>query len=77
MVRCKGHLEGTGCTRASKYTTAMNWKLWQLCYGCARKLHPEAYEDQPNHGVGDNKLNVKVYSDLITMPMPVPVIMQT
>ena len=44
MVLCLGHKKGTGCfirTRNSQNT--VNWENWQLCYSCARKLHPEYY----------------------------------
>jgi hypothetical protein len=48
---------------------AINWGNWQLCYDCARILHPEYYKDKPHHGTGENKLNVRVYEDLVTIPM--------
>lgn len=28
-----------------------NWEKWQLCYSCARELHPEFYKNKKNHGV--------------------------
>ena len=34
----------------------MNWKEWQLCYRCAKKIHPKAYKDIPNHGTGCSRM---------------------
>jgi len=52
LATCLGHKEGTGCTHRSRSTQKReNWEKWQLCYTCARKLHPEFYENKKNHGV--------------------------
>ena len=67
-MRCQGHKYGTGCMKTSSYPDAENWKMFQMCYGCAKKLHPEFYATKPDHGVGDNRLNARVYADMITVP---------
>ena len=52
LATCLGHRYGTGCYHRSRSTQKRdNWELWQLCYNCARKLHPEYYEDKKHHGV--------------------------
>ena len=52
MATCLGHRLGTGCTHRSRSTQKRdNWELWQLCYRCARKLHPEYYKNKKDHGV--------------------------
>ena len=52
MATCLGHRNGTGCSHRSRSTQKReNWEKWQLCYACARKLHPEYYADKKNHGV--------------------------
>ena len=52
MATCLGHRYGTGCQHRSRSTQKRdNWELWQLCYRCARKLHPEYYKDKKDHGV--------------------------
>ena len=52
MVQCLGYRQGTGCSHRSRSTQKRdNWELWQLCYECARKLHPNYYKDKKNHGV--------------------------
>ena len=53
LATCLGYRNGTGCTNRSRSTqNQLNWEKWQLCYSCARKLHPEYYANKPNHGVG-------------------------
>lgn len=52
MATCLGHRYGTGCMYRSRNTQKRdNWEKWQLCYKCARILHPEFYEKKHNHGV--------------------------
>ena len=52
MATCLGHRFGTECYHRSRSTQKRdNWELWQLCYKCARILHPEYYKDKKNHGV--------------------------
>lgn len=52
MAQCLGHKEGTDCYHRSRYTQKRdNWENWQLCYKCARILHPEFYKNEKNHGV--------------------------
>lgn len=52
MATCLGHREGTGCLHRSRSTQKReNWVKWQLCYTCAKKLHPEFYKNKKNHGV--------------------------
>ncbi len=52
MATCLGHREGTDCHHRSRSTQKReNWENWQLCFKCARKLHPEFYKDKKNHGV--------------------------
>ena len=52
MAQCLGYREGTDCyhrTRDPQKTD--NWEKWQLCYKCARIIHPEFYKDEKKHGV--------------------------
>ena len=52
MATCLGHRYGTGCHHRSRSTQKRdNWENWQLCYNCAKKLHPEFYKDKKDHGV--------------------------
>ncbi len=52
MATCLGHRLGTGCHHRSRSTQKRdNWELWQLCYKCARILHPQYYKEKKNHGV--------------------------
>ncbi len=52
MATCLGYRFGTGCHHRSRSTQKRdNWEFWQLCYRCARKLHPEYYKDKKDHGV--------------------------
>ena len=52
LATCLGHRFGTGCTHRSRSRQMRhNWNEWQLCYKCARKLHPEFYKNKKNHGV--------------------------
>jgi len=52
VATCLGHRQGTGCSHRSRSTQKRdNWENWQLCYECARKLHPKYYKDKKNHGV--------------------------
>ena len=60
LATCMGHREGTGCYHRSRSTQKReNWQNWQLCYKCARKLHPEYYKDKNNHGVRPMPTNKK------------------
>ena len=64
MAQCLGHRQGTGCTHRSRSTQGRdNWQLWQLCYSCARKLHPQHYKGKKNHGV-------KTFPDVDRIPAP-------
>lgn len=54
---------GTNCTTVSRIPSAHNWKEWQLCYPCARKLHPEYYAGKKEHGTGGTYLKAESYSD--------------
>ncbi len=52
MAVCLGHRFGTGCQHKTRSTQKTdNWELWQLCYECAVKLHPEYYAGKKTHGV--------------------------
>ena len=52
MARCLGYRYGTGCQHRSRSTQRReNWEKWQLCYKCAKVLHPEYYKDKKDHGV--------------------------
>jgi len=52
LATCLGYRYGTGCTHRSRCTQKReNWEKWQLCYSCARTLHPEYYKNKKNHGV--------------------------
>lgn len=52
LATCLGYREGTGCKHRSRSTQKReNWEIWQLCYRCARKLHPEYYANKKDHGV--------------------------
>lgn len=52
LATCLGYREGRNCShRTRSPQKSDNWELWQLCYSCARKLHPEFYINKKNHGV--------------------------
>ena len=52
MTKCLGYRFGTGCMHSTLSTQKQeNWDNWQLCYKCARKLHPEYYVGKNSHGV--------------------------
>ncbi len=73
MATCLGYRLGTGCSHRSRSTQKReNWEKWQLCYACARKLHPEYYADKKNHGV--RKVSGTQYSNtpfgIVEMPTP-------
>ncbi len=73
MATCLGHRFGTGCYHRSRSTQKRtNWEQWQLCYRCARILHPEFYKDIKNHGVRPMPGN-KRYTELpfVIAEMPV------
>jgi len=40
------------CGKSCRTPKADNWILWQNCYQCALKNHPEYYEHKPKHGTG-------------------------
>jgi len=71
MAQCLGHRFGTGCLHRSRNTQMRdNWEKWQLCYRCARKLHPEFYKGEKNHGVKtstDGKFN-KIPFGIVELP---------
>jgi hypothetical protein len=70
ITRCLGHIFGTGCMKTRGGSSdAPNWVKWQLCYECAKILQPEFYENKRNHGVGSNKMNVRMADDMTVMPM--------
>ena len=74
LATCLGHRYGTGCTHRSRSTQKRdNWELWQLCYKCARKLHPEYYKGKKDHGVrtyqGADAKYSKVPFNLVEMPV--------
>jgi len=55
-ARTPKYPNGTGCYQRSRSPQRrVNWEKWQLCHGCARKLHPEFYKNKKKHGV--NKLH--------------------
>jgi len=57
---CLGHRYGTGCHHLSRCTQKReNWEKWQLCYKCARILHPECYKNKKHHGVNTMHGNKK------------------
>ena len=73
MATCLGHREGTGCYHRSRSTQKReNWENWQLCYNCARKLHPKYYANKKDHGVrpmpGNNQYS-KVPFAIAEMPV--------
>ena len=47
LVKCLGNkLGNTGCSHRSRSPQKHdNWELWQLCYKCAKILHPEYYKN--------------------------------
>lgn len=52
MTQCIGYRYGTECKHMTRSPqNRENWEMWQLCYNCARKLHPDYYKDKPHHGV--------------------------
>ena len=63
MAQCLGHRFGTGCYHRSRSTQMRdNWEKWQLCYKCARILHPKYYEGKNDHGVRTYKGSDTRYS---------------
>jgi len=63
LATCLGHRFGTGCEHRSRSTQMRdNWEKWQLCYKCARLLHPKYYEDKRHHGVKTYPKNDVRYS---------------
>jgi hypothetical protein len=54
VLRCKG------CKKVYVNPQADNWSNWQLCYKCARVLHPEIYSTKLHHGTGTSKMNIKI-----------------
>jgi len=73
MAQCMGHRYGTGCYHRSRSTQMRdNWENWQLCYKCARLLHPKYYKDKKDHGVKtfpkENTLHHKVPFNLVELP---------
>ena len=73
MVTCLGHRFGTDCKHRSRNRQMReNWENWQLCYKCARILHPEFYEGKKNHGVKplpDNTKHYKLPMGIVEMPV--------
>lgn len=71
MATCLGHRartpkypNGTGCYHRSRSTQMRdNWTKWQLCFGCARKLHPQFYKNTKNHGVRKARTMEQNYTD--------------
>ena len=73
MATCLGHRFGTGCHHRSRSTQKrVNWEKWQLCYHCAKILHPEFYKSIKHHGVrpmpGDKQYS-KVPFAIVELPM--------
>jgi len=63
MVLCLGHRQGTGCYHRSRNRQMReNWEKFQLCYKCARILHPAYYKDKKNHGVKTTPTLAKRYN---------------
>ncbi|MCH7611851.1 MAG: hypothetical protein IIB45_00650 [Candidatus Marinimicrobia bacterium] len=59
MATCLGYRYGTGCSHRSRCTQKReNWENWQLCYSCARKLHPEFYKDKKSKSLSHKNLNI-------------------
>ena len=63
LATCLGYRQGTGCRHISRSTQRReNWENWQLCYECARILHPKYYKNKKNHGV--RKVKQTKYTDI-------------
>ena len=64
MVRCED------CGIRMRSPKSENWKIFKMCFKCAKKNHPEYYEDKRNHGVGGTYLdkNPQTHS-MVVMPM--------
>ena len=72
MATCLGHRQGTGCYHRSRSTQKRdNWEKFQLCFSCARKLHPEFYKGKKNHGVRTVKENEHIETPFCIVEMPV------
>jgi len=62
---CMGHRLGTGCRHRSRSTQKReNWENWQLCYPCAKKLHPEFYKNKKHHGIKPFPTDDTLYNKL-------------
>lgn len=68
---CMGYRHGTGCRHRSRNTQKReNWENWQLCYKCARILHPDFYKGKKNHGVKtlEDTSKPKIPFGIVAMP---------
>lgn len=57
------------CHKGGKSRRARNWQDWQLCYPCAKILHPKEYEDEGPcnpQGTGGRRGGVAQYNDFTT-----------
>jgi len=54
------------CGKGGKSRRARNWQDWQLCYPCAKILHPKEYEDEHPHGTGGRFMELADYNDFTT-----------
>lgn len=58
-----------GCGITTSNPKAENWKLWQMCYGCAKSAHPDHYKDKPDHGTGGSRMHMKIVTNsMIAQP---------
>jgi len=57
------------CGFGGKSRKAKNWQKWQLCYQCARELHPEEYENEKRHGTGYRYPKETAYADMMEVPI--------
>jgi len=53
------------CHKGGKSRRARNWQDWQLCYPCAKILHPKEYANEHPHGTGGRGAEPATYNDFI------------
>jgi len=79
LATCLGHRarttkypNGTGCYHRSRSTQKRdNWEKFQLCFSCARKIHPEFYKGKKNHGVRTVRKSEYTETPFSIVEMPV------
>lgn len=63
MAKCLNCGSGKGGrSRKSK-----NWRSWQLCYECAKELHPKEYENEHPHGIGGRGCAAAKHEDFLVV----------